>query len=1670
MRPSLTELFLAHEGRVSDKWEQYLSVYDRELARFRDSDAPVRLLEIGVQNGGSLELWEKFLPPGSSILGMDIDPACAALTFAGNVEVVIGDAADPAALDRLLGDRQFDILIDDGSHRSPDIIATFRACFARVAPGGLYLVEDLHASYWKSYGGGFRAPGAAVEWLKGLVDAVHADHFEKDVAADGAALAFLREMNREVARVAFYDSVAVVERLPAHKVAPYRRIFSGRTAAVVEPARLFPAPVPGHPTQVLLSASMAGLFQSNQGGRPGDHEGQLKALIESNSAARAAAETERDAALHEREAVQAIRMAVEAQREAALQRLAAIETSTTWRATAPVRRALERLPTVRILARRALRAGWWAVTGQLPARLRERRAYLESLAADVAGGSAREGGPDGARLGTEPVLVLPFSLPGSAAPPDRPIGVLLHAYHAEQGPEFRRRLSAIQLPFSLYVSTDTEEKAAALRRVFADGPAERTEVRVMPNRGRDIAPKIVGFRDVHARHDIVLHLHTKASGHDARLAPWRDFILDGLLGSEAAVTAILEAFARLPQLGMVAPRNFSVIRPYMGWDVNFAPARDLAARMGIAIAPDSPLDFPAGSMFWARSAALAPLLDIGLSVEDFAEEAGQTDGTAAHAIERLYFYACERAGYRWVHAGPALDIAPPERACRIATASDLEAMVSDQMPALLAPGLRPKPVCGPDAPSDDLETHKAAFRAQCAADLAAFLEGKGRLRFPVAPLPRVSVILVLYNQAELTFHCLQSLLREADAGIEVIIVDNGSTDATGELLDRLDGVTVIRSPENLHFLRGVNRGAKEASGANILLLNNDTRLAPGALDAALARLDEEPDLGAVGGPIVLLDGTLQEAGSIIYRDGACQGFGRGRDPGEAEFRFRRDVDYCSGAFLMVRRALWERLGGFDEAFAPAYYEETDLCMRIRAAGFRVGYEPRARITHVEFGSAASSADALALQARNRTTFVERHRAALAAGHHPVGTPAAIARLRPARQGRVLVIDDRVPFPALGAGYPRAARMLSEMANGGWSVTLYPMVVPRFSCEAAYEVLPANVEIAAGGGAAALARFLRARVGCYDAVIVSRPHNMADYSRAVREVPEFAARTPLLYDAEAIFAGRDAVRATLSGRPPPSVSRALASEIALSEGARAVLAVTEAEARKFRAGGRADVRVLGHALLPRPLGGGVEGRHDVLFVGALDEDDSPNTDSLAWFVQDVMPLLDARIGDGWTLHVVGRSGAARVRALASHRVVLHGRVEDISDLYASCRHFIAPTRYAAGIPMKVHEAASVGLPVVATRLLAGQLGWKDGVHLLAADTPEDFAAACERLWRDDALWTRLREAALAAVAEDCSPERFRTTLLSALHDVAGGAGARAGRVNAVWGENPEERAKAHGWYWMAHPAVVRRLNTRISGDPAKDAYHHLKDVLVERGWNLPVPRAVSLGCGFGALERAIAPLGIAERIDAYDLAEPAIREARRLAAEQGLENVHYHVMDLERASLPEGGIDLVLAHQSVHHIEDLDGLCRVVHRALRPGGIFHLHEFVGPDRFQWTDAQLRAINEFVGRLPARLQRLATGEPRPALQCPTIQAMIEYDPSEAVRSSAIIDAVGRHFRIIERRDLGGALLHLGLGDIAQNFSDDDAEDRAAMGAFFALEDRLMAEGRIGSDFVVLTALRD
>jgi O-antigen biosynthesis protein len=658
---------------------------------------------------------------------------------------------------------------------------------------------------------------------------------------------------------------------------------------------------------------------------------------------------------------------------------------------------------------------------------------------------------------------------------------------------------------------------------------------------------------------------------------------------------------------------------------------------------------------------------------------------------------------------------------------------------------------------DTASEAKLLFTNLCQVALENFLESGATLELPHSSRPVVSIVLVLFNRAELTLACLRSIAENRSEAIEVVIVDNASSDQTAELLQRIRGARIIVNNANLHFLYGANQGARECQGEYILFLNNDAQLLPGALQSALQTIRSSPDIGAVGGKIILLDGTLQEAGSIVWQDASCIGYGRGDDPFAPMYNFRRDVDYCSGAFLMTPRNLWEQLGGFDTAFEPAYYEETDYCLRLWECGRRVVYEPGAAIVHYEFASAKSRSDATALQARNQQIFLERHCQTLKKHHEKRGVEQLLRARSRHGQHRVLFVDDRVPHLWLGSGFPRAQAMQRALLRLGYSVTLYPIAVINESWDQVYSDFPHEVEVMMDMGRELLEPFLRVRKNYYSTIIISRPHNMQWLSPYLKAHPDWFEDVNVVYDAEAIFTEREVGRRQLSGNPmsETEIAAQLESEIRLASLANRVLTVSAKDRDTFRSHGIENVDVLGHCLEPIDAGVPFKSREGILFVGAVHEDNSPNADSLSWFLTEIFPKIRKLLGD-IRVTIVGVNQSERIREMAAPPVEILGHVASLDDLFARSRLFVAPTRFAAGIPHKIHEAAARGLPVVATPLLAEQLGWT-GRELSIAGDAESFAAECVDLYTNASRWADLRQAAMDRIRKECSPLRFNEKL-------------------------------------------------------------------------------------------------------------------------------------------------------------------------------------------------------------------------------------------------------------------------------------------------------------------------
>lgn len=656
---------------------------------------------------------------------------------------------------------------------------------------------------------------------------------------------------------------------------------------------------------------------------------------------------------------------------------------------------------------------------------------------------------------------------------------------------------------------------------------------------------------------------------------------------------------------------------------------------------------------------------------------------------------------------------------------------------------------------------KAEHDAEARRLFENFLNNGKKLRFPEVENPDISILLVFFNNAPLSLLCLQSILEHGDVSFEVIIVDNHSTDDTDKLLDRLENTTILRNEDNLGFVKAVNQGAKHAKGRTLLLLNNDAELEPQSLSAALSTLDSADDIGAVGGRIKLLDGSLQEAGSIIWRDGACLGYGRHGDATAGEFMFRRDVDYCSGAFLLFSTELFNDMGGFDEAYAPAYYEESDFCVRLWERGLRVVYEPRAVITHYEFASSGGISGASKLQQEHREILCSKHAGFLAKQLENDSARALFARTAN-DYPNVLIIDDRIPYPSLGAGYPRCCHILNTLAGMPVNVSFYPLLYPNDDWQDIYEILPPETEVILERGQAGLGQFLKERHGFYDTIMVSRVHNMEIFNSVLHDTPGLKLDCRIVYDAEAVTAPREILKRRLWGEVVTSdeEQRLIDKELQEAKDADCVLAVSEQESRLYQQQGISNTAVLGHTMTLRSSTTAFSDRHGLLFVGALRDEGSPNVDSLLWFLINCLPRIEQALPDT-RVYVVGDNTAPSLATVVKENVVFTGRLDSISEIYEQCRVFIAPTRFAAGIPHKIHEAAGNGVPSVATSLLARQLNWEDGKELLVADSAELFASQCVQLLSDETLWNQIQEGGLKAVGRDCSDEAFRRSLAHAL---------------------------------------------------------------------------------------------------------------------------------------------------------------------------------------------------------------------------------------------------------------------------------------------------------------------
>ena len=252
------------------------------------------------------------------------------------------------------------------------------------------------------------------------------------------------------------------------------------------------------------------------------------------------------------------------------------------------------------------------------------------------------------RLKREKDFALKVPLNYSAPPAKFKVAAVVHMFYPEFAAELKNLLLNIPCMVDVFISTTDEQKKFAIEKVFGDFDKGSVTTKIFVNRGRDIAAAFVGFREIYKNYDVCVHLHSKKSPHAKNiLTGWRDNLYKNLLGSPEIVGGILNILAS-EKVGLIFPQHFNPIRVWINWGDDYLSTKNFLRGLGVEIDTRHLIEFPAGSMFWFKPQALAPLLDSGLTFEDFPEERGQIDGTLAHAIERAFLFIVESAGFSWV--------------------------------------------------------------------------------------------------------------------------------------------------------------------------------------------------------------------------------------------------------------------------------------------------------------------------------------------------------------------------------------------------------------------------------------------------------------------------------------------------------------------------------------------------------------------------------------------------------------------------------------------------------------------------------------------------------------------------------------------------------------------------------------------------------------------------------------------------------------------------------------------------------------------------------------------------------------------------------------------------------------------------------------------------------------
>jgi GT2 family glycosyltransferase/glycosyltransferase involved in cell wall biosynthesis len=634
------------------------------------------------------------------------------------------------------------------------------------------------------------------------------------------------------------------------------------------------------------------------------------------------------------------------------------------------------------------------------------------------------------------------------------------------------------------------------------------------------------------------------------------------------------------------------------------------------------------------------------------------------------------------------------------------------------------------------------------------------IELPIHNKVEVSVIIPVYNHIDLTQACLASLQRHSDGvNLEVIVVDDCSTDATSQIINKIPGAVYLRNQSNQGFIASCNRGAKATRGNYLLFLNNDTTVTQGWLASLLETFRLEPTAGLVGSKLVYPDGRLQEAGGIIWRDGSGWNRGKFQDPQKPEYNYLREVDYCSAASILIPKALFDDLGGFDEKYAPAYYEDADLAFKVAQRGRKVLYQPLSVVIHHEgmTGGTDLSAGTKRFQDINRATFTTAWAQVLT--KKPVNGDLRTYETPKNGQKRILVIDHHLPLIDRDSGSLRMFRILTILRQLGHRVTFIPdnlADIPPYGDE----LRKRGVEVIHHPHIKTVRDYLRASGDNIDVVILSR----CDFaSKHIADVRLNAPQARVIFDTVDLHFLREEREAELAQNPELKQGalkkRQLEYELIDQADETWVVSPVEQELLQ-RDRPEKCIEVVSNIIEVDSSPSPFSLRRDILFIGSFQH--SPNVDAVLFFARDIFPLVKKRLPE-IKFYIIGDKAPPEVVALAGESVIVTGFQPDVGFYFDNIKLSVAPLRYGAGIKGKINQSMGFGVPVVATSLAVEGMFLTDREDVLIGDTPEDFVRALIEVYGSEELWQSVSKNALEKTKTLYSIEAARGKLKHLLSD-------------------------------------------------------------------------------------------------------------------------------------------------------------------------------------------------------------------------------------------------------------------------------------------------------------------